>query len=73
MLLLQYDPSKPLFGEMKYADKKKFGKMAFEFTQSRLSLYKDSKVSSHSHSKVHVYSHNQDILIIIIYDNRIFD
>ena len=44
-VLLQYDPSKPLFGEMKFADKKKFEKRAFEFTQSRLSLYKDSKVS----------------------------
>ena len=44
-VFLQYDPSKPLFGEMKFADKKKFEKRAFEFTQSRLSLYKDSKVS----------------------------
>ena len=45
--MFQYDPSKPLFGDFKYAEKKKFAKgIAIEFTQSRLSIYKDSKVSS---------------------------
>lgn len=38
-----YDPNKPLFAELKYCDKKKFSKMAFEFTQARLSCYKDMK------------------------------
>ncbi|XP_060582802.1 arf-GAP with Rho-GAP domain, ANK repeat and PH domain-containing protein 3-like [Ruditapes philippinarum] len=38
-----YNPSKPLFAEMKYCDKKKFSKVAFEFTQFRLSCYKDAK------------------------------
>ncbi|XP_053398517.1 arf-GAP with Rho-GAP domain, ANK repeat and PH domain-containing protein 1-like isoform X3 [Mercenaria mercenaria] len=38
-----YDPSKPLFAEMKYCEKKRFVKMAFEFTQARLSCYKDTK------------------------------
>ena len=43
--LFQYEPCKPLFAEMKYCDKKKAVKMTFEFTQAKLSYYKDSKVS----------------------------
>lgn len=42
---LQYDPSKPLFSEMKFSDaKKKFSKVVLEFAQAKLSYYKDTKV-----------------------------
>ncbi|WAQ99955.1 ARAP1-like protein [Mya arenaria] len=42
-----YDPSKPLFAELRYSTpqgkRNKFNKMAFEFTQSRLSYYTNVK------------------------------
>ena len=44
LVVLQFVQGKPLFAEMKYGEKKKTVKMAFEFTQSKLSFYRDVKV-----------------------------
>ena len=38
---LQFDPQRSLFGELKFSEKKGFKKFGFDFTQFRLSYYKD--------------------------------